>query len=65
MKIANYIATLMLLGMGIAHAAESVADKPAEPKKTHAHKKCVEKNGKPCNLHKEAASVVPAASSAS
>ncbi|MEQ1556041.1 MAG: c-type cytochrome [Gallionella sp.] len=68
MKIANYIAVLMMLGMGGAQAAESVADKPAEPVakhgKVHVHKKCMEKNGKPCHLHKDAASAVPAVDSA-
>ena len=65
MKIANYIAVLMMLSVGVAHAAEVAADKTAAPKKAHEHKKCIEKNGKPCHLHKDAASAVPAASAVS
>lgn len=65
MKIPNYIAVLMMLSVGVAHAAEVAADKTAAPKKAHEHKKCIEKNGKPCHLHKDAASAVPAASAVS
>jgi cytochrome c len=65
MKIANYITVLMMLAVGTANATEQVADKTVVHKKVHAHKKCVEKNGKPCHLHKDAASAVPAASAVS
>lgn len=61
MKVANYLAVLLMASVGIANAADVTTDKPAESRKTHAHKKCVEKNGKPCHLHQEAASGVPAA----
>lgn len=65
MKIANYITVLMMLAVGAANATEPVADKAVVHKKVHAHKKCVEKHGKPCHLHKEAASAVPTASAVS
>ncbi len=60
MKIANYIAVLMMVVVSFANAAELVADKAVVHKKSHVHKKCVEKHGKPCHLHKDAASAVPA-----
>lgn len=65
MKIANYIAVLMMAVVSVANAAEVVADKAVVHKKSHVHKKCVEKQGKPCHLHKEAASAVPAAAAVS
>ncbi len=64
MKIANYFAVLLMVSVGVANAADVASDKPAASKKAHVHKKCVEKNGKPCHLHKEAASAVPATVSA-
>ncbi|MGB7650990.1 MAG: c-type cytochrome [Gallionella sp.] len=61
MKIANYIAVLMMVVVvSFANAAELVTDKAVVHKKSHVNKKCVEKHGKPCHLHKDAASAVPA-----
>lgn len=61
MKVANYLAVLLMASVGIANAADVTTDKPAESKKAHAHKKCAEKNDKSCHLHKPAASAASAA----
>ena len=42
MKVANYLAVLLMASVGIANAADVTTDKPAESKKAHAHKKCAE-----------------------
>lgn len=65
MQIANYITVFVMLAVGAANATEPVADTAVLHKKAHVHKKCIEKNGKPCHLHKDAASAVPAASAVS